>query len=353
MRVAMTELTPARHWATSETLAVRAAVQSALIECQPGDTIIVACSGGPDSLALAAATSFVGKQLDLLVIAVIVDQQLQLGSGVVAQKAADACVAFGIEQAVVAQVTVEGDGGPEAAARQARYDVLEAMAVKFHANSIVLGHTLEDQAETVLLRLARGSGTRTIAAMQSRNGLLVRPLLQTPREVVHASAKDVCDVIGVEPWQDPHNQDPRFSRVRVRQAMDLLNEALGSGFTNGLARSAELASDDADALDAWAALAFDASVTFEESSMSADAEKLLQLPRAIRTRVIRRMCKDLGMASDAISMSHVHAVDALISQWHGQGPVSLPSRVNARREYGRLTLTAPASTPNAGEPLAT
>ena len=349
----MTDTRSLRHWASPETLAVRAAVQSALIECQPGQTIIVACSGGPDSLALAAATSFVGKQLELSVMAVVVDHQLQSGSDAIAQTAADACVAFGIEQVVVAQVTVDGDGGPEAAARQARYDVLDAIATKYHAASIVLGHTLEDQAETVLLRLARGSGTRTIAAMQPRNGLLVRPLLQISRAVVHASAKDVCDVIGVTPWQDPHNQDPRFSRVRVRQAMDVMNQALGLGFTSGLARSAALASDDADALDEWATLAFEASVTFQESSISADVDELRQLPRAIRTRVIRRMCIDVGAQSDAISMTHVQAIDALISDWHGQGPVSLPSRVNARREYGRLTLTASESTPNAGEPLAT
>jgi hypothetical protein len=171
--------------------------------------------------------------------------------------------------------------------------------------------------------------------------------------VVHASATDVCASIDVTPWQDPHNQDPRFSRVRVRQAIEVLNQALGAGFVVGLARSAELASDDADALDALADEAFDALVEFHESSMSTDCQELLQLPRAIRSRVIRRMCLDLGAASDAISMSHVQAVDALISQWRGQGPVSLPSRVNARREYGRLILNAQASTPIAGDPLAT
>lgn len=349
----MAELKSDRHWAVTETLAVRTAVHSALIDHHSEGSVIVACSGGPDSLALAAAVSFVAKQLELNVIAVIVDHQLQQGSGEVAQAAADACVAFGIDQVVIAQVSVDGEGGPEAAARQARYELLEAMAAKYQATSIVLGHTLEDQAETVLLRLARGSGTRSIAAMQPRNGLLLRPLLQVARAVVHASANDVCASIDVTPWQDPHNQDSRFTRVRVRQAMNELSDALGPGFVFGLARSAELASDDADALDALADVAFDAQVVFHESSMSADCQELLQLPRAIRSRVIRRMCMDLGAASDAISMSHVQAVDALISHWHGQGPVSLPARVNAQREYGRLTLTAQASTPIAGDPLAT
>jgi len=349
----MAKSTSDRHWAIRETLEVRSAVHSALVHHHPGETVIVACSGGPDSLALAAAVSFVAQQLELNVIAVIVDHQLQEGSGAVAKAAADACVAFGIEQVFVAQVSVEADGGPEAAARHARYDLLEAMAAKYQASSIVLGHTLEDQAETVLLRLARGSGTRSIAAMQPRNGLLLRPLLQVARAVVHASAVDVCASINVTPWQDPHNQDPRFTRVRVRQAMDVLDEALGAGFVAGLARSAELARDDADALDAFADEAFESIVEFHESSLSADCQELLNLPRAIRSRVIRRMCIDLGGVSDAISMSHVQAVESLLSQWRGQGPVSLPSRVSARREYGRLTLSASDSTPNAGDSLAT
>ncbi len=349
----MTNAIPERHWATAETLAVRAAVLENLQECAQGDTVLVACSGGPDSLALAAATAFVGKQLGLTTIAVVVDHQLQAGSAEVAQAAASTCEAFGIETVIIAEVVVGGAGGPEAAARTARYEVLDALASKYEAVAILLGHTLEDQAETVLLRLARGSGTRSIAAMQVRNGLLLRPLLHLSRQVVHASAQDVCAAIGVTPWQDPHNQEPRFARVRIRQALDALNAALGAGFTAGLARSAELASDDADALDSWTDEVFTSLVIFESNSVSADAEQLRQLPKAIRTRVIRRMCVDLGAASDAISMTHVHAVDALITHWHGQGALSLPSRVTARREYGRLTLTASSATPTAGDPLAT
>ena len=342
-----------RHWASSQTLSVRSAVHEALANFVRGSTVIVACSGGPDSLALAAAAAFVGRQRELTVIAVIVDHQLQEGSAEVAQAAATACIEFGIDPVIVAEVTVDGDGGPEAAARQARYEVLEAMATKYEASGILLGHTLDDQAETVLLRLARGSGTRSIASMQPRNGLLVRPLLHIPRAVVHASANDVCAAIGVVPWSDPHNDDPRFTRVRVRAAIEVLEEALGSGFVAGLARSAQLASDDADALDQWSTQEFDALVTFEESSLSVDADTFQLLPRAIRSRVIRRMCIDLGAASDAITLGHVQSVDALISQWRGQGHVSLPARVIARREYGRLTLTAPDSTLNAGDPLAT
>lgn len=353
MRVTMGEDIPERHWASSQTLTVRSAVHESLANIGSGSTIIVACSGGPDSLALAAAAAFVGKQREISVIAVIVDHQLQEASAEVAQAAAAACIEFGIDSVVVAEVAVNGDGGPEAAARRARYEALEAMAAKYQASCILLGHTQDDQAETVLLRLARGSGTRSIAAMQFRNGLLVRPLLQVSRAVVHASAKDVCSAIGVVPWSDPHNLDPRFTRVRVRAAFEGLEEALGAGFVAGLARSALLASDDADALDQWAAQEFDSLVTFDDCSMSVGIDDFQLLPSAIRSRMIRRMCMDLGAGSDAVTLGHVQAVDALITQWRGQGPVSLPARVLACREYGRLTLTSPKSTLNAGDPLAT
>lgn len=342
-----------RHWATSQTLAVRSAVNDSLTDLVRGDCVIVACSGGPDSLALAAAAAFVGDQLGLTVVGVIVDHQLQEGSSEIAAIASSICISLGLDSVVVAQVEVTGEGGPEAAARRARHDLLDAMAVRYQAKAILLGHTREDQAETVLLRLARGSGTRSISAMQPLAGLLRRPLLNLERSTVHASAKDVCGVLGVAPWQDPHNRDPRFARVRVREAMATLETALGAGFVAGLARTAELAGEDALALEQWSDQSFDALVVFDDQSLSADAAELSLLPRAIRSRVIRRMCLDLGAASDAISLAHVQAVDALITQWRGQGAVSLPARVNARRDYGRLILTASVSPPTAGEPLAT
>ncbi|CAB4891247.1 MAG: tRNA lysidine(34) synthetase TilS [Actinobacteria bacterium] len=343
----------ARHWATTQTLAVRSAVAESLNDLAPGEVIIVACSGGPDSLALAAASAFVGQQRGLTVVGIIVDHQLQMGSAEVAEAASSICIALGLDPVVIAQVEVTGDGGPEAAARSARHEALDAMAVRYQAKAILLGHTREDQAETVLLRLARGSGTRSISAMQPVAGLLRRPLLGLERSVVHASASDVCRVLGVDPWQDPHNGDAKFARVRVRAAMATLEEALGAGFIAGLARTAELAGEDASALEQWSDVSFETLVTFEDRELWAEADQLALLPRAIRSRIIRRMCLDLGAASDAISLAHVQAVDALITQWHGQGAVSLPARVNARRDYGRLILTASVSPTTAGDPLAT
>jgi len=349
----MSKEVPIRHWATPQTLEVRSAVQEALRDLADGDVIIVGCSGGPDSLALAAAAAFVGNQMGLTVVGVIVDHQLQEISAQISEVTSSICLSMGLDPVVIVQVEVTGDGGPEAAARIARHEALDAMAVRFQAKAILLGHTREDQAETVLLRLARGSGTRSISAMQSVAGLLRRPLLHLDRATVHASADDVCGALGVTPWQDPHNRDVKFTRVRVREAMTTLEAALGSGFVAGLARSAELAGEDAIALEQWSDQSFEALVIFQDHTLSADADQLASLPQAIRSRVIRRMCLDLGAASDAISLAHVQAVDALITDWHGQGAVSLPARVNARRDYGRLILTASVPPPTPGDPLAT
>ena len=340
----------ARAWASASTLEVRHAVRAGLEDLQPGATALVACSGGPDSLALAAAAASVSGPLGLTVGAVIVDHQLQEGSGRAAESAQDACVRFGLDPVVIARVLVGTAGGPEAAARTARHEALTAVAAKFDAEAILLGHTREDQAETVLLQLARGSGTRSISGMRPVAGLLRRPLLSVPRDVVRTSAHEECAALGIAPWQDPHNSDSRFARVRLRAALEVLHDSLGPGLTAGLARSAELAAEDADALEDWAQRVFSELVRFRDARLELEISDFSRQPLAIRGRVIRRMCIDLGAQAQDVTRLHVLAVDALVSKWHGQGPVSLPGRVVAHREYGRLVVTTVL---DAGDTVAT
>ena len=237
--------------------AVRAAVRTCLADLAPGERVVVALSGGPDSLALTAAVVAVGAELGLICEAVVVDHQLQAGSGEVARSAAEQARILGCADARVVAVEVasaSGSGGPEAAARAARYAALDAVAAEQPpAAAILLGHTREDQAETVLLGLARGSGTRSLAGMAARSGCYRRPLIELPREVVAAAAREaaVADP-RLEPWTDPHNSDSGFARVRVRDILPVLEAALGPGIVEALARTATLAREDADALDAWA-----------------------------------------------------------------------------------------------------
>jgi tRNA(Ile)-lysidine synthase len=188
--------------------------------------------------------------------------------------------------------------------------------------TVLLGHTLDDQAETVLLGLARGSGARALSGMAAQRGLFRRPLLGLSRET---TAK-ACAEAGLVPWSDPHNDDLRFARVRVRsRVLPVLEEHLGPGVVEALARSARLLREDADALDALAPLLPDEVAIAE----------LAALPAALRSRALKAWAERL--TGRALGSVHVDALRALVEDWHGQGPVQLPGGVSVRRTDGSLT----------------
>ena len=324
---------------SQSTVAVRNAVEAACADIDDGSLVLVACSGGPDSLALAACAAWVGERRGIQVGAVIIDHGLQPASADIADEAAAACRAFGLDPVVIERVQVGTAGGPESAARDARYAALTSIAESLSAAAVLLGHTREDQAETVLLRLARGSGARSLAAMAPANGMWRRPMLDIPRAVVHQCAAEECARIGVTPWQDPHNADPSYARVRVREALPLLAETLGEGVIGGLSRSAQLLRDDADALDAWAMVEVATHVLDAQPGCSIDVSALESMPRAIRTRIYKVMGERCGATE--LDAGHIAGIDELITRWHGQGILNLPGRVNAAREYGRLSVWPP------------
>ena len=322
------------------TLDVRHAVARSLIDIEPGQLVLVACSGGADSLALAAAAMWVGRREGLRVGSVTIDHGLQDDSAAHAQRVAAACAALGLSPALARTVEVVGEGGLEMAARRARYIALDDAAHELGAVAVLLGHTREDQAETVLLALARGSGARSLSGMRRRDGLFRRPLLALPRDTVREAAQEAGD-----PWDDPHNSDPRFTRVRAREMLAEIERAIGPGVVAGLARSAELLRADADALDAIADERFAELVSTDARSTAASAAALADLVPAVRTRVIRRMCLHAGAPATDLDMAHVVAVERLVTEWSGQGPANLPGGVVAARAYGRLSI---ASTNRAG-----
>ena len=314
--------------------AVRRAVRTALADLASGDLVLVALSGGPDSVALAASVAAVAPPAGLRAGAVVVDHALQPGSGEVAEKAAAWAAESGLDPSRVVRVEVSGSGGPEAVARRARYEALARTAAETGAAAVLLAHTRDDQAETVLLGLARGSGARSLAGMAPVAGLLRRPLLGLSRAQVRAAA-----VLGGHPvWDDPHNADPRFARARVRHhALPVLEAALGPGVAAALARTAGLLRADADALDAWASDAH-AAARRDDDPAGLDTEVLAALPTAVRTRVLRRALIDAGCTAGSLTAAHVGEVERLVTDWHGQGPVDLPGPVRVRRTCGRLTV---------------
>ena len=301
--------------------------------------LAVGVSGGPDSLALAAGAVYVGRQIGLRVHGLVVDHGLQPRSSDVAEHAAEVLRELGLATARVLTVVVDGPGGMEAAARRARYSALRA-ALPAPDALVLLGHTRDDQAETVLLGLGRGSGPRSIAGMRPLDPPWGRPLLDIPRRITVAA----CARLGLRPWADPQNVDPRFTRVRLRtEVLPLLDEVLAGGLAGALARTAAQLRDDGEALDQWADRVLAESTVLPEPTAHGqldvgglDVARLTAVPPAVRRRVLRRWLLDGGVRE--ITDAQLRSTDDLVGSWHGQGGVWLPGGFVVERARGRLTL---------------
>lgn len=304
----------------------RNAVRAGLADLGPGTRIVVGVSGGADSLALAAVTSFVADRESYDLRALIVDHQLQQGSGQVADRAAAQLSGLGVRAEVVT-VVVGSAGGPEAAAREARHAALDAT----DAEAILLAHTLDDQAETVLLGLGRGSGPRSIAGMAAVDGRRRRPFLQLRR----ADTERICRAYGLSWWDDPHNRDPAFRRSRLRaEAMPLLEDVLGGGVAEALARTADQLRTDGAHLDALA----------DAVDAPNEVAVLAALPPALRSRVLRRAALDGGADASALTSGHLAELDRLVTDWHGQRRIELPGGIACVRVGDSLNfITTPVA----------
>lgn len=297
--------------------------------------MLVALSGGPDSLALAAATAFEAPRAGLTAGAVIVDHGLQDASAATAERAAAQARSLGLDPVRVVRVEVTESGeGPEAAARTARYAALDAVAAELGASAILLGHTLDDQAETVLLGLARGSGAASLQGMAPQAGRYRRPLLGIRR----SQTVQACANHGLEPWDDPHNGDDAYARVRVRtRVLPLLEQELGPGVAEALARTAEQLREDSDALDGFADEVAEDVTELEEAGVSLGVAALAANPPALRQRLIR-----LVVASEfhvSLSRAQTLAIARLVTDWHGQKPLDLPG-FTAQRRGARIHLVS-------------
>jgi len=316
---------------------VRSSVRRCLGEFAAGDLVLAACSGGADSLALAAALAHEAPRAGLRAGGVTVDHGLQPGSADRALEVTRILAGFGLDPVACATVSVDtgtGHGGPEAAARAARYQALDEAVGQTGAKAVLLAHSRDDQAENVLLGLARGSGARSLAGMPPRRGPYRRPLLEVGRATLRAA----CTALGLQPWDDPHNCDPAYARARVRhRALPALEAALGPGIAEALARSASQIRADAEVLDDLAA---------SEAELARDGDgawqagRLASLPAAIRTRVLRRAAIAGGCPAGALTARHIEALDALLMSWHGQRWTDLPGGIRGTRHCGKLLFTA-------------
>ncbi len=312
-------------------------MRSALQEAdQPAAPVVVAFSGGADSLALTAATVFEARKQKISVHTVTVDHGLQRAAAQVAAGAAAQARALGVGRAEIVRVQVaEAGEGVEAAARRARYQALNSYCEQQGAQLLLLAHTLNDQAEQVLLGLARGSGTRSVAGIAARRGILRRPLLDVTRHETELA----CAAEGLEFWRDPHNTDPRFLRARVRsEVLPQLAQVLGDGIYSALARTAKLAAADADLLDDMAQREYDRAATCDSGGVQLPVGLLESLPEPLMSRVIRLAIAQVG--ETAISYYHTSEVMRLITNWRGQQHLTLPKARVYRAE--RHLFFAPA-----------
>lgn len=313
---------------------VRRAVREWAQSASPG-TYLVALSGGGDSLALAWAASIECPKLGVSIGAVIVDHQLQADSAEVASRAAGQARDLGLQPVITKQVRVGSSGGLEEAARRARYQAFREAMAETGALGVLLAHTEDDQAETVLMGLARGSGPASLKGMAPEDPPFWRPLLSLPRSMLRVALEDA----GLSWWEDPHNDDDCFLRARVRhRVMPLVEEHLGPGIAPALARTAELFRQDSQYLDELALELAEASVTEDsEGSVSVPVSVLEGLPDALATRVLRRMAQSIHATIP--THSQMAAMMALVRSWRGQSSVALGG-ASVERTGERITIRA-------------
>ena len=292
--------------------------------------VLVALSGGADSLALAAATAFEAQRCGLRAGAIVVDHGLQVGSAEVAANAAEQARKLGLAPVAVERVEVVPAGrvdrqgrietaGPEANARAARYAAFEKAIGAHHADAVLLAHTLDDQAETVLLGLTRGAGGSSLAGMEPVSGVYLRPFLSIRREQTVSACADQ----GLEAWSDPQNADTAYTRVRIRtEVLPVLEAQLGPGIAEALARTAEHLQDDAEVLDAISDEVFSNTAIVAIKGTTSLECSIEDLPRAIRARVYQRAASATGCGP--LASSHIQGIDEIVTNWHGQAGIDVP-----------------------------
>jgi tRNA(Ile)-lysidine synthase len=303
----------------------------------PGEVVLVACSGGADSLALLAACVFEARKVAVRVVGAIVDHGLQAGS---AEHTAEVVVqmqSLGVDETATIRVTVDpGPGGIESGAREARYAALGQLAEHFDAKLLLVGHTLDDQAETVLLGLARGSGGRSLQGMRAELALdgvlLVRPLLGLTR----AQTEAACRAEGITWWEDPHNADRSFLRSRVRHAvLPVLEAELGPGVAQALARTAAQLRSDMDFIDPYADQALAQRRVGEGAELELELAGIDAETLSVVTRLLRAGAIEAGAIAAELTYGHVLALVGLLGAEAGK-QVQLPGHLTASRAGSRL-----------------
>jgi tRNA(Ile)-lysidine synthase len=292
--------------------------------------ILIALSGGADSLALASAAAFENGRKNAVARygAVIINHQLQEATNTVSEDAKQYALQNRLSPVIIIPIDVDDNhaGGMEAAAREARYEAIEKFRLETGAVAVMTGHTANDQAEQVFLGVARGSGTRSLAGIPPVRGALRRPFLNVTRE----ETQTACDDQNIKFWSDPQNNSEEFTRVRVRKnILPTLVEQLGESVISNLCRTAQIAREDADALDWVVDTTLLPLVIVEGTQVTVKVSDVMNVPAALRNRLFRTVAEKFYNAY--LTGKHVNMVTKLITDWNGQKTVNLPG-VTVRRD---------------------
>jgi len=316
--------------------------------------IIAAVSGGADSTALVLALDELVKteKLRLKLIVAHLDHGLRAPSRKDAAWVKQLAKELGYD-VIVGRANLKAEAKQktenlEQAARNARYEFLLKTALKKHALHVLTAHTLDDQAETILMRLLRGSaseglsGTPAIRKLnRDSDVLLVRPLLTWAR---HSDTEDYCRLRRIEFRLDEMNEDETFSRVRVRKQLLPLMKSFNNRIVEGLTRTATLLREDSAALasdaDELLALAAVKQKNSQTAAPSLRVSVLLQKPAAVRRRALREWILRARGNLKRLEMVHLVAVEKLLEGERGGRVAELPDGLRVTRKRGMLELSS-------------
>jgi tRNA(Ile)-lysidine synthase len=304
-----------------------------------GETLLVALSGGPDSVALLDALLEAGRRQGFGVEAAHLDHGLRAGSAEDAAFCRNLCARLGV-RLEVGSADVKGRAGRdrkgvEDAAREERYAFLRRVAAERGAVAIAVAHTSDDQAETLLLRLLRGSGSAGLGAMRARAGLVIRPLLGVSRLDVleHAKAR------GLVFREDPTNADLRISRNRVRhELLPYLERHFNPKIRETLARTAALLADEHDRLAEGALDLYRRAARRDASGVVLDGEALRHAPRPVARQLVRAALLEAG-GLRRVKAAHVEKIlDASSRPERGRRRLPLPGGREAQFRLGNVRI---------------
>lgn len=306
---------------------------------EPGMRVVVAVSGGPDSMCLLHSLVRLQRLLRIEPVCFHFDHLLRRRSDEDARYVRSHADRLNVPFLLRRAESRPGKGeSVEAWARAVRYEALTAVLEELGGGTAAVGHTADDQAETVLLALLRGGGLEAMAGMSAVNRPVVRPLLETTREETVA----FCRALRIRPRHDPMNEDPSFMRVALRRrVIPALERSLGRNVRETVSRTADLLRKDAEFLDQLAADAFRTVVASDGPDALLRTQRLEELAPSVTSRIVRRILLEQGMVPEA---RHVESILALAAASPGAA-VSLPRSLKAKREKGYVRISRPSPRP--------